>query len=126
MYAHKTRAAFSAVFATAASLALIANVTPAFANGFSEPVSTAVSYRDLDLSSTSGVTRLHDRVRSAANRICGVRSQRDLKMRQIALDCRAQALASAASDIQIAIAEQTGKSRLASIDTARVIGVSKP
>ena len=125
MYAHKARAVYSAVFATAASLALIATLSPAHASGSGEPVSMEVSYRDLDLSIANDVTRLNQRVRSAANQICDVHGVRDLKMKQQAMQCRKNALAKAGSDVQVAIAEQTGGSRLASLGAAKVIGISK-
>ncbi|MBB5684037.1 UrcA family protein [Sphingobium boeckii] len=125
MYAHKARAVYSAIFATAASLSLIAAMAPAHAGTIKESVSTQVSFRDLNLSTAEGVSRLNQRVKSAANRICGVRDSRDLRAMQNARTCRIAALEKAGADIQVAIAERASGSRLASLGATEAIGVSK-
>lgn len=125
MYAHKTRAVLSAIFTTAASLSLIAIGSPANAGGAMETVSREVFYHDLDLSKPQGVTQLNQRIKSAANRICRVGDSRDLKARQIAINCRKDALAKAGADIQVAIAEKARESQLASLETTKAIGISK-
>ena len=116
MYAPKYRAAQAAVFATAATLSLIAAAVPVQASPV-ETVAIPVSHHDLDLASDSGVRELGLRVKRAANAACAVNRAHSLAEKSQAADCRDAALAGVHNKVAIAIAQQAAP-RLASRSTA--------
>jgi UrcA family protein len=63
-----------------------------------------VGYADLDLSTRAGVRTLDRRIRSAVELACGPISSFDLRGKNIVLDCRAETLAEARSQRDVAIA----------------------
>lgn len=80
------------------ALALVA-ATPAFA----EPVSVVVPYADLDLTKDAGRKVLDARIARAANTICGPVNLRDLARLAARRACIAEARASAAPQVELAL-----------------------
>ena len=66
-----------------------------------------VGYADLDLSTRSGVRTLDRRIRSAVELACGPISSFDPRGKNIVLDCRAETLAQARAQRDVAIAATT-------------------
>ena len=73
--------------------------------------SVRVSYADLDLASAAGRKALEGRVQRAASRLCVDNGVRDLERRMGGRDCIARAVASAAPQIELAVAGH-GKAQL--------------
>jgi UrcA family protein len=80
---------FSVAAVAAASIAAV----PASAQ---ETESARVYYGDLNLASEAGKATFDNRVRRAADRICGTPDARDLKMSALIAACKAEVIASAA------------------------------
>lgn len=68
---------------------------------------------DLDLSSPAGRGTLDGRVSRAADRICKDNQRSSISVRLLEDRCRAQVLANARADIELAVARHQSKSRLA-------------
>ncbi len=90
----------------AASLALSGAllVGPAFARPASDPTSIGVRFSDLDLASDAGASILRARITRAANTVCGDTDQRDLGAMGQMMACRKTAMASAAPQVELALA----------------------
>ena len=71
-----------------------------------------VSYADLDLGSTAGRAVLEGRVRRAAARLCVDNGVRDLERQIAGRSCIAETMASAAPQVELAVAHR-GRTRLA-------------
>ncbi len=69
-----------------------------------------VGYADLDLTSRAGVRTLDRRIRSAVEQACGPISSSDPRGKNQVLDCRAETLALARAQRDVAIAAVTGAS----------------
>ena len=67
-----------------------------------------VGYADLDLSTRAGVRTLDRRIRSAVELACGPISSFDPRGKTIVLECRADTLAEARSQRDVAIAAVSG------------------
>lgn len=80
------------------ALALVA-ATPAFA----EPVSVTVPYGDLDLTKEAGREALDARIARATRKVCGPVGARDLARIAAWKACTAQARASAAPQVELAL-----------------------
>lgn len=83
-------------------------VLPAFALAFAapalaQPVSIAVPYGDLDLTRDAGRKVLDARITRAANRICGTGGARELVRIAAHKACIAEARASAAPQVELAL-----------------------
>jgi UrcA family protein len=93
----------------AAALAVgLTGTVPALAkntaqNSAFEPVTLAVQYDDLDLSSPRGRERLETRIRSAANSACGTRSATTLSEKRDADKCRKSAIARTQPEVMAAV-----------------------
>ncbi len=90
----------------AASLALSAALLsgPALARPVADCGSAAVRTADLDLATDAGAATLHSRVVHAAAVVCGDTDQRDLGAVSRMMACRRIAMASAAPQIELALA----------------------
>ncbi len=75
---------------TALAAATLLAATPALAQP--EPLSTTVSFADLDLGSDNGRATLDRRVRNAAAAVCGP-AEREMRLRVSYDSCRADAIA---------------------------------
>jgi UrcA family protein len=100
-------AALAAVMAAALTGATLVAATPAFGaelvvNGAAP--TARVSYADLDLASPVGVAKLERRVSASADRLCIGIGIETLTARLAGRDCRDAALASAAPQVQRAVA----------------------
>ena len=99
-----------------AGIFLISGTTlPASAQQF-ENRSIEVRYGDLDLSSPTGKARLDRRIRKAATEICGSPDLRDLKMAELARQCRIRTIANTRPQVAQLI-EAAAKSQLVSSRT---------
>jgi UrcA family protein len=83
---------------------LTASATPALAQTAPAANQLVVSYADLDLSTDRGVRVLDRRLRVAAETVCGPTSDADLEGKNDARSCRAEALAEARAQRDVAIA----------------------
>lgn len=93
---------YSARAVVALGLSSLLAATPAFAAPDGE--STIVHFTDLNLATHAGEQALRHRISQAAKLVCGDADLRDLR-RMSELDvCRATAMASAAPQMQLAIA----------------------
>src|SRR4051812_24847221 len=82
------------------AVALLVGSTAAFAAGpTADPLSTAVRYSDLNLSTTDGVHALYQRISSAARQVCPDIYSRDLGQALAGQRCQADAVAKAVSRI---------------------------
>jgi UrcA family protein len=97
--------------------ALAAFATPALAG-----TSINVSHADLNLATEAGARQLERRIEAAANRVCGVTRQQDLKAMMNARACKRAALAGALPKLQVAVAEARTTQQLATA-TAGAAGV---
>lgn len=90
----------------ATSLALSAAVLggPALAQPAADGNSATVRTADLDLSTDAGAAALHSRVVRAAGTVCGTADQRDLAAMDSVMACRKVAMASAAPQVELALA----------------------
>ena len=103
-------------FLTLAAVAAAALATPAVAQSALDAGQVRVGYADLDLNSRAGVRTLDRRIRTAVEAACGPISSFDPRGKNIVLDCRAETLAlaraqrdvavAAASDAQVQLAAQ--------------------
>jgi UrcA family protein len=98
----------------AAALAASALSAPAVAAPAAE-AEVAVSYAGLDLSRPSDAARLDQRLRAAARQICGEAPILDLRFSAKVDACRADALARAKADVQVAM--RSGGSRVVALRT---------
>ena len=64
-----------------------------------------VSYSDLDLGTRSGIRTFDRRIRSAVEKVCGPISSFDPRGRNIVHDCRAETLALARAERDVAVAQ---------------------
>ena len=94
-------------FSLIALTAIAAIATPAAAS--KGPVNSTefaetVDYKDLDLTTRNGVSRLDDRIRTRINQLCR-NGGRDSASTRLERQCRASALAAAKPDVRFAIAK---------------------
>lgn len=82
----------------AAAAALTAPLSPVQAGSADAP-KIEVGYRDLDLNTVEGRTRLEARIASAARKMCSADGVRDLGMLKAAKACYRSAMASAQPQI---------------------------
>ena len=96
---------------TAAAIAF--SGTPAFAQQASSSV--AISYADLDLGTSAGIRRLDRRIRTAVELACGPVSSFDPAGKNDVRQCRAETLAAARvqRDLAIAAVERDSQVQLA-------------
>ena len=85
-----------------AAAAIAFSGTPAFAQQSSSSV--AIGYADLDLGTTAGVRRLDRRIRTAVELACGPVSSFDPAGKNEVRQCRADTLAAARAQRDLAIA----------------------
>jgi UrcA family protein len=90
--------------ALTAAAALI-SAQPALAQDAAGSGQLVVSYSDLDLGTRSGVRTFDRRIRSAVESVCGPISSFDPRGRIIVRDCRAETLALARAQRDVAIAQ---------------------
>ena len=109
------RTAVSVAFSGAVSLAAFAFPATAMA-GTPDGLSAAVHYGDLDLTSAAGARELQGRVDRAARAVCGTADIRDLGAVAQRDACRQVALASAAPQVEVAIAQAHNGKAYASND----------
>jgi len=104
----------SFALAIAASAATFS--TPALAQSAVGTGQVSVGYADLDLSTRAGVRTLDRRIRSAVETACGPISSFDPHGKNIVLDCRAETLAQARAqrDVAVAAANTSSQVQLAS------------
>jgi len=101
--ARSTRGALAAVLAGAMGLAVFA--TPAAAQDEQDALPAAqVHYGDLNLATATGAMQLQDRVRRAADAVCGSPDIRDLAAVRNARNCRTIAMRGAEPQVQVALA----------------------
>jgi UrcA family protein len=95
----------SIALAAAAAFAVVSTSTPLFA---AEPAlvyeTAAVPYRDLNLASTDGQQQLHQRVRAAVRKVCGVERSPALNEHKVVQGCRTEAFASARPQVDKVLA----------------------
>ena len=60
-----------------------------------------VKYADLNVGTTAGATVLYQRIRGAADRVCGVGDNRDLARLGLAKDCAGHAVAEAVAKVNV-------------------------
>ena len=78
-------------------------LTPTMATATTGPTKSAkVSYAGLNLTSATGKATLERRVSRAADRVCGVGLQRDIRLAAITRRCAAEARAAARPAIELA------------------------
>ncbi|PXA83314.1 UrcA family protein [Nostoc sp. 3335mG] len=102
-----------------ASLALAAALVsaPAFAAPAADGMSATVRFGDLDLSTDAGAAALHSRIAYAARAVCGGDAdQHDLNRLAAMESCRQVAMASAAPQMQLALANARNGRQLAAND----------
>ncbi len=92
------------ILATAAA-ALALNASPAVAQSPAGETQLVINYSDLDLSTRAGVRQLDRRIRTAVQVACGPVSDADLAGKNDAIQCRAETLALARAQREVAIAE---------------------
>ena len=93
---------------TLAAVAAAALATPAVAQSAVDAGQVRVGYADLDLTSRAGVRTLDRRIRTAVETACGPISSFDPRGKNIVLECRADTLAEARSQRDVAIAAVSG------------------
>lgn len=74
----------------------------------------ALDYSDLDLSTADGIEALHRRIVLAARRVCSTPNQADLRIKELARECRAQAIEAAVRSIgnaELAAVHAAGRRR---------------
>ncbi len=69
-----------------------------------EPVTKAIAYADLDLSTQEGQKRFETRVKAAVKQVCGHADPRDLYNVTLIQECRFKATNAAKRDMKVAIA----------------------
>jgi UrcA family protein len=99
----RTISLLGALAATAATIAL---ATPASAQQAEDR--TVVSLAGLDLSSPADATRLDNRLRAAARKVCGPDQSKDRRIHQETIACEKSAIARATSDVQVALRGSSG------------------
>jgi UrcA family protein len=95
-----------------AAAALTLSASPAFAQSAAAPAQVVVSYADLDLSTQRGARALDRRLRTAVQLACGPTSDADPAGKNDVLECRAETLAEARAQRDIAIASASGRGEI--------------
>ena len=112
--------------AAAAAAALVitpaaASASPVNATEFSE----TVAHEDLDLTTSEGVARLDERVRTRIRQLCRTGS-RDSASLRLERECQIGALAQAQSEVRLAVAEANANRARFAATTSTAEGAATP